>query len=92
MINIFNYINRESPIHRLTGATKLVCFLLWSFASMITYDTRILAVLPVAAVILFAVSKIKISDVRFIFSVTVVFMVLNNLLVFLFSPTHGCDI
>ena len=92
MINIFNYIDRKSPIHRLTGATKLVCFLLWSFASMITYDTRILAVLPVAAVILFAVSKIRLSDVKFIFGVTVVFMVLNNLLVFLFSPTHGCEI
>lgn len=92
MINIFNYIERQSPIHRLTGATKLVCFLLWSFASMVTYDTRILAVLPVAAVILFGVSKIRLKDVKFILSVTAVFMVLNNLLVFLFSPMHGCEI
>ncbi len=47
MTILFNYIDRPSPIHRLTGATKLVCLLLWSFASMITYDTRLLAVLPV---------------------------------------------
>ena len=43
MTNIFNYIDRSSPIHRLTGATKLVCLLLWSFAAMATYDTRMLA-------------------------------------------------
>ncbi len=47
MRNIFNYIDRPSPIHDLTGATKLVCLLLWSFAAMMTYDTRLLAVLPV---------------------------------------------
>ena len=28
MVNLFNYIDRESPIHRLTGATKLLCLLL----------------------------------------------------------------
>ena len=28
MRNIFNYVERESPIHRLTGASKLVCLLL----------------------------------------------------------------
>ena len=92
MINIFNYIDRQSPVHRLTGATKLVCFLLWSFASMVTYDTRILAVMPIVAIILFGVSKIKLSDVKFVLGFTAVFMVLNNLLVFLFSPTHGCEI
>ena len=47
MTNIFNYIDRPSPIHRLTGATKLVCLLLWSLAAMTTYDTRFLVVLPV---------------------------------------------
>ena len=92
MINIFNYIERQSPIHRLTGATKLVCFLLWSFASMVTYDTRILAFMPIVAIVLFGVSKIKLEDVKFVLSFTAVFMVLNNLLVFLFSPTHGCEI
>ena len=64
MINIFNYIDRPSPIHRLTGATKLVCLLLWSLASMITYDTRILAAMPVISIALFALSKIRLKDVK----------------------------
>ena len=29
MINLFNYIDRPSPIHRLTGACKLVCLIAW---------------------------------------------------------------
>ena len=89
MQNLFNYIARKSPIHDLTGATKLVCLILWTFATMMTYDTRILIVLPVIAFILFGVSKIKLSDVSFMIGFTLVFMVLNNILVFLFSPEHG---
>ena len=92
MINIFNYIDRSSPIHRLTGATKLVCLLLWSLASMVTYDTRILALMPVAALILFGVSKIRFSDIKAVFWVTFVFMVLNNVTVYLFAPEHGVSI
>ena len=92
MRNLFNYIDRPSPIHRLTGATKLVCLLLWSFAAMLTYDTRLLAVLPVLSVVMFAISKIRLRDVRFMLGFTAVFMVLNNVLVFLFSPQHGVGI
>ena len=89
MQNLFNYIARKSPIHELTGATKLVCLILWTFATMMTYDTRILIALPILAFILFGISKIKLSDVSFMIGFTLVFMVLNNLLVFLFSPEHG---
>ncbi len=92
MTNLFNYIDRPSPIHRLTGATKLVCLLLWSFASMITYDTRLLAVLPVSSFVLFSISRIRLKDVSFMLSVTAVFMLLNNIMVFVFSPQHGVSI
>ena len=92
MTNLFNYIDRPSPIHRLTGATKLVCLLLWSFAAMMTYDTRLLAVMPVMSFALFALSRIRLRDVRAVLGFTAVFMALNNLLVFLFSPQHGVSI
>ena len=89
MRNIFNYVERDSPIHRLTGATKLVCLLLWSFAAMLTYDTRLLLVLPLISLLCFAVSRIRLSDVSFMLGFTAVFLVLNNVLVFFFSPQHG---
>ena len=92
MTNIFNYIDRPSPIHALTGATKLLCVLLWSFAAMLTYDTRLLLLMPVLSVSLFAVSKIHIRDVSFMLGFTAAFMVLNNLMIFLISPQHGVTV
>jgi cell division protein FtsB len=64
MINLFNYIDRPSPVHRLTGATKLLCLLLWSFAAMGSFDPRFLALLAVFSVVLFRVSRIRLSDVQ----------------------------
>lgn len=92
MINLFNYIDRPSPIHRLTGATKLICLLLWTFGAMATYDTRLLVVLAVMSIVLFRMSRIRLKDVSFMLGFTAVFMVMNNLLVFLFSPQHGVEI
>ena len=92
MTNIFNYIDRPSPIHRLTGATKLVCLILWSLGAMTTYDTRLLAVLPLVSLALFRMSGIKLSDGSFMLGFTAVFMVMNNVLVFVFSPQHGTEI
>ena len=89
MRNIFNYVDRPSPIHRLTGATKLVCLLLWSFAAMSTYDTRLLVFLTLLSLVLFALSRIRFSDVSFLVNFMAAFMVLNNVLIFVFSPQHG---
>ncbi len=89
MRNIFNYIDRPSPVHRLTGATKFVCLLLWSFAAMSTYDTRLLVFLTILSFVMFYVSKIRIRDVSFLLSFMAVFMILNNILIFVFSPQHG---
>lgn len=92
MTNLFNYIDRPSPIHRLTGATKLVCLLLWSLASMVTYDTRLLALMPMVSLALFYISKIRLRDVSFMLGATAVFMVLNNIMVYVFSPQYGVTI
>ena len=92
MNNLFNYIDRPSKIHDLTGATKFVCMLLWSFAAMSTYDTRMLAALAIASFILFKLGNIRIKDVSFMLGFIVVFMVINTILQYLFSPQHGTEI
>ena len=92
MSGVFNYINRKSPIHNLTGASKLIVLILWSLAAMTTFDTRLLVVLPLISLIFFKVSGIKYKDVSFVINFTFVFMILNNLLIFLFSPEHGVSI
>lgn len=92
MTNLFNYIDRSSPIHRLTGASKLICLLLWSFAAMSSFHTPMLVGLTLAALVLFRVSRIRLKDVSFLLGFTAVFMVMNNVLIFLFSPLHGVEL
>ena len=92
MRNIFNYVDRPSPIHELTGATKLLCLVLWSLAAMTGYDTRFLLVLPLICLLLLRSSKIRLSDVSFMLGFTAIFMVLNNVLVFAISPDHGANV
>ena len=89
---MLSYIKKDSPIHKLTGATKLICFLLWTIAAMITYDTRVLIGLFIAGIIVFKISKIKFEDVSFILYFILFFLLLNALLIFLFSPYQGVEI
>ena len=92
MTNLFNYIDRPSPIHKLTGASKLFGLILWSLGAMSGFHTPFLAVLTVGALVLFQVSKIRVKDISFMLGATLVFLVLNNLLIYLFSPEHGVEI
>ena len=48
---VLNYLPRQSVVHKMTGTTKLAFFLLFTFASMITYNTYVLLVLLAAAAI-----------------------------------------
>ena len=89
---MLSYIKKNSPIHKLTGATKLICFLLWTIAAMITYDTRVLIGLFIAGIIVFKISKIKFEDVSFILYFILFFLLLNALLIFVFSPYQGVEI
>ena len=92
MTNLFNYIDRPSPVHRLTGACKLVCLIAWSLASMTSFYTPFLILLTAASLLLFHIAKLKVSDISFMLGIMLVYIVLNNLLIFLFSPDHGTEI
>ena len=92
MINLFNYIDRPSPIHRLTGATKLVCLIAWTVAAMTSFYTPLLMVMTAGAVALFKIARLKIKDISFVLALMIVYIVMNNLLIFLFSPDHGANL
>ncbi len=92
MINLFNYIDRPSPIHRLTGASKLVCLIAWSVAAMTSFQTPLLIVMTVASFLLFRAAKLKIRDISFVLGLMGVYILMNNVLIYLFSPEHGCGI
>ena len=92
MINLFNYIDRPSKIHRLTGACKLVCLITWSLAAMTSFYTPLLIAMTVASFLLFRVARLKVKDISFMLGLMLVYIVMNNVLIFLFSPDHGTNI
>ena len=86
------YIPKTSPVHRLTGASKLLMVVLVSLAAMITYDTRFLLAIIAGSCTMFAVSRVPLSDLRIIVTLIGIVMLLNNLFIFLFSPEEGVGI
>lgn len=89
---VLNYLPRKSVVHDLTGTTKLCFFLLFTFASMLTYDTRVLIGLMFFSFAAFKMSRIKIREVRFILVFMLVFLLMNNLFIYLFNPHQGTEI
>lgn len=70
---VLNYLDRDSVVHKMTGTTKLAFFLLFTFASMITYNTWVLLGLFAVSLAAFKLSKIKYREVRFMMIFMLVF-------------------
>ncbi len=92
MARIITYKEKDCFIHRLCGLTKLVFFIMWTLTTMLTYDTRVLGVMFVSSIVIFKFSKTDWKQVRSIFCVILLFLILNVLAIFLFSPYEGCKI
>lgn len=91
-VKMLAYTKLDSPIHRLTGAVKLIFFVLWSVTAMITYDTRSLVAMFLFSLVIFKISKVKFRDFSFVLYLILLFMLLNQLAVYLFSPMEGVRI
>lgn len=89
---MLSYIERNSPVHALTGATKLIIFLLWSILVMVSFFTPILIALALLGALFFLLSKICFSEISFIIKLTGLFLLLNLAAIYLFSPEQGVEI
>lgn len=89
---VLNYLPRRSVVHDLTGTTKLAFFLLFTFAGMLTYDTRVLLGLLCVSLLAFKASRIRVKEVRFMLVFMLIFLLMNNFFVFLFNPNQGTEI
>ena len=65
---VLNYLERDSVIHKMTGTTKLAFFLLFTFASMITYNTWVLLVLFAVSLAAFKLSLYFWYSIIYLFS------------------------
>lgn len=87
--NILSYVNRDTPVHRLTGVTKLAVFLIWTIVCMVTYDTRVLISALILSVTVFLIAKIRFSEVRTVLLFIGIFLLLNDITLYLFAPEQG---
>jgi len=89
---LIGYHTGTSFIHSLSGASKLLFFILVSITAMISYDTRFLLFVAVASLALFKLSGIRLKDISFVLVFAGSFAFLNLSMVYLFSPQYAVEI
>lgn len=89
---LFDYIDRDNFIFNLSGLTKLVCFICMTFSVMFSYDIRYILFVMVLSVIIFKASELKFKQIKLMLIYVVIFLLMNFLLTYLFSPQYGTEI
>lgn len=89
---LFDYVERHNFVYDLSGATKLLTFLLMNFAVMYSYDIRFVTAVFVIALIALKMSEIKLSQIKPMLIYVGIFLVLNFVLTFVFNPQYGTTI
>lgn len=91
-MKLFSYNTVDTPIHRLSGLTKLICFLLLTFAVMFSYDIRVILAVMIFSIFVFRLSKIQYSQIRAMILYVLIFVLTNAVISFFFSPEEGVRI
>lgn len=91
-MKLFSYNTVDTPIHRLSGLTKLICFLLLTFAVMFSYDIRVILAVTIFSIGILRLSQIRYSQIRLMVIYVLVFVLTNAVISFFFSPEQGVTI
>lgn len=89
---LFDYIERDNLIFRLSGLTKLICFICMTFAVMFSYDIRYILFVTILSCVFFRMSELRFSQIRLMLIYVAIFLLLNFVLTYLFSPVYGTEI
>lgn len=89
---LFDYVERNNFVYNLSGLTKLTCFLLLTFAVMLSYDVRFIAPLLIFSFVVLRVSGITFKQIKLMLIYLIVFLLINFVLTYVFSPQHGVTI
>lgn len=89
MNNTLGYIKKDTIVHDLSGASKLIAFILLSIIVMTSFDTRFLIFVMVISLITMKIAKIKWEEISFLIKIVAVFSIINLLAIFIFEPEYG---
>lgn len=90
--SLFASQKTDSPIHRLSGLTKLLCFLSLTGAVMFSYDIRVILGVMVFSFLVLKISKIKFSQIKLMVIYVGAFLAINAVLTYFFAPNYGTEI
>ena len=91
-MKLFSYNLADTFIHRLSGLTKLICFLFLTFAVMYSYDIRVILAVMVFSILLMRLAQIQFSQVRLMVIYVLIFILTNAVISFFFAPEFGTTI
>jgi energy-coupling factor transport system permease protein len=91
-MKIFSYNMVDTPVHRLSGLTKLICFLFLTFAVMYSYDIRVILSVMVFSILLMRIAQIRFSQIRLMVIYVLIFLLTNAIISFFFAPEYGVTI
>jgi energy-coupling factor transport system permease protein len=91
-MKLFSYNMADTPIHQLSGLTKLVCFLFLTFAVMYSYDIRVILGVMVFSIVVMRISLIRYSQIKLMVIYVIIFLITNAVISFFFSPEYGMTI
>lgn len=89
---LFDYIDRDNFIYNLSGLTKLVCFICMTFSVMFSYDIRYILFVMALSVVFFRMSEIKFKQIKLMTIYVAIFLLMNFILTYIFSPQYGIEI
>jgi len=84
---LFSYNYENTPIHNLSGLIKFICFLLLTFATMYTYDIRVILGMLVFSVIILRISRIRFSQIKVMLIYVLIFIFINAIFTFFYHPS-----
>ena len=89
---LFDYIDRDNFIFNLSGLTKLICFICMTFSVMFSYDIRYIIFVLILSGVFFRMSELEFKQIKLMLIYVAIFLLMNFVLTYLFSPQYGTEI
>lgn len=86
---LIGYQKNDTFLEDLSGASKLIFFIVVSVACMTTYDTRLILFIGILSLFLLKKARIPWKSISFVIAFVTFFAILNVIMVYLFAPDYG---
>jgi energy-coupling factor transport system permease protein len=83
------YVESDSFFHKMEPSLKLLIFVLWSITVFMFLDIRVAIFLLLLGLVCLSFSKIPFRIVKNLFTVVIVFNLINAIFIFLITPEYG---